>query len=91
MIEIANVGPVCFGAVVGWVTYRTLRRREGRSGLSDIAAVIGAVGGGAVTVLFPAEGLFNLYSIGLFVGFFGYFLVGLFVEGKPTAGKWMGD
>jgi hypothetical protein len=29
-------GAICFGAVVGWVTYRTLRRKEGAVLLSDI-------------------------------------------------------
>ena len=38
-------GALCFGLVIGWVTYRTLRRKEGSNALSDIATVIGAVGG----------------------------------------------
>jgi hypothetical protein len=46
------VGAACFGLVVGWITYRTLRRREGAVLLSDIATVIGVVGGGVVTGLF---------------------------------------
>jgi hypothetical protein len=38
--------------------------------------VIGAVGGGAGLALFPAKGeLFGAYGIGLFSGFFGYFLI----------------
>ncbi|WP_412062041.1 hypothetical protein [Rubrivirga sp. IMCC45206] len=65
-------GAFAFGTVVGWVTYRTIRRSE-TTGLADIAAVIGAVGGAAVLVLFPAgTALFGAYGIGLAVGFFGY-------------------
>ena len=84
-------GAVCFGLVVGWVTYRTLRRREGAAALSDIATVIGAVGGAAVTALFDDDRLFGAYSIGLAVGFFGYFAIGFAVEGKESAKGWMGE
>jgi uncharacterized membrane protein YeaQ/YmgE (transglycosylase-associated protein family) len=85
------VGALCFGLVVGWVTYRTLRRREGAAALSDIAAVIGAVGGAAVTTLFASEALFAWYSIGLGLGFFAYLIVSVRVYGKESAGRWMGD
>ena len=84
-------GALCFGLVVGWVTYRTLRRKEDKSALSDIATVIGAVGGAAVTALFKVGALFGAYSIGLAIGFFLYFVIGLFVYGKDSAGPWMGD
>jgi hypothetical protein len=30
---------LCFGLVIGWITYRTLRRKEGSAALSDIAGV----------------------------------------------------
>lgn len=82
-------GAVCFGLVIGWITYRTLRRNEGSVQLSDIAAVIGAVGGAAVTTLFADPSIFSSYCIGLAVGFFGYFVVGLIVEGKSSASRWM--
>jgi len=90
-MSVATIGAICFGLVVGWITYRTLRRREGVAALSDIATIIGAVGGGAVLALFDDEGLFGAYSIGLAIGFFAYFVVGLFVYGKESAGHWMGD
>jgi hypothetical protein len=77
--------------VVGWVVYRTLRRKEGSAALSDIATVIGAIGGGAVTALFKNADLFGAYSIGLAIGFFLYFLIGLAVSGKESAKGWMGD
>lgn len=86
-----DLGAGCFGAVVGWITYRTLRRKEGTAALSDIATVIGAVGGGAVTALFSNATLFASYSIGLASGFAGYLVVSLAVYGKDAAGPWMGD
>src|SRR6185436_1854576 len=75
-----------FGVVVGWVTYRTLRHAT-VTGLSDIATVIGAIGGAAITGLFPlADGAFNGYCIGLFLGFFLYFRTAR----DPQAPAWMG-
>lgn len=88
---IAAWGAVCFGFVMGWITYRTLRRREGAAALSDIATVLGAVGGAAVTAIFKVGDLFGAYCIGLFAGFLLYFIVGFFVYGKESAGTWMGD
>lgn len=85
-----NIGAVCFGLVVGWITYRTLRRKEGGAAVSDIAAVIGAIGGAGVTGLFDAQELFSSYCIGLAVGFFGYFIVGIII-GKGKADSWMMD
>ena len=91
-MSIEMVGAVCFGLVIGWVTYRTLRRKEGGAALSDIAAVIGAVGGATVLGLFKNEKLFGLYAIGLAIGFFSYFIIGLILDGKEF-GKvfFMGD
>lgn len=89
-MEIPEIGAMCFGLVIGWITYRTLRRKEGSSALSDIATVIGVVGGAAITTLFKNEILFGMYSIGLAIGFFLYFIVGLFVS-KGSVKGWMGD
>ncbi len=72
----AEVGAVCFGVVIGWIVYRTLRRTSDSVKLSDIATVIGAVGGAAVTTLFSKESLFGCYSIGLAGGFFAYLILG---------------
>lgn len=86
MVE--EIGAVCFGLVIGWVTYRTLRRTGETVALSNIATVIGAVGGGAVTALFDTAVLFGWYSIGLAVGFFLYLVL------AATALKdvaWLGD
>jgi uncharacterized membrane protein YeaQ/YmgE (transglycosylase-associated protein family) len=72
---VAGSGAVLFGVLIGWITYRTLVRREGPAALSDIATVIGALGGGAVLAIFDNERLFGFYSIGLAIGFFGYLVV----------------
>ncbi len=69
-MNVEKIGAICFGVVIGWVVYRTLRRRSDAVKLSDIATVIGAVGGAAVTALFDSEKLFGWYSIGLAAGFF---------------------
>ena len=91
-MSINDIGSLCFGLMIGWITHRTLRRKTG-SGLSDIAGVIGAVSGGAVTALFK-DSSFSLYCIGLAVGFFLYFIIALLLSrgGKGEAvDKWMGD
>jgi len=75
-MSIAESGAVCFGLVVGWVVYRTLRRQADQTQLGDIATVIAAVGGGAVTGLFDSATLFGWYAIGLAVGFFLYLVAG---------------
>jgi uncharacterized membrane protein YeaQ/YmgE (transglycosylase-associated protein family) len=79
-------GAIFFGMVVGWTTYRTLRRKTAQPVLSDLVSVIGAIGGGAITKLFPAGdgGSFAAYSVGLAVGFFGYVIIARLVEGTPT-------
>lgn len=86
-METQSAGAWCFGVVIGWVTYRTLRRSREAVALSDIASVIGAVGGAAVTTLFDGARLFAWYSIGLFIGFFGYLLLGVTVLKDTT---WLG-
>lgn len=65
-----------FGAIIGWYVYYINRYRKGDVQFSDITTLIGAVGGAAVLALFPAgTALFGAYGVGLFAGFFGYFLV----------------
>ena len=49
------VGAFCFGLIIGWVTYRTLRRTGETVAVSNIASVVGAVGGAAVTGLFKGH------------------------------------
>ena len=37
-----TIAAALFGVVIGWVTYRTLRRNRGTAAISDIASVLGA-------------------------------------------------
>ena|SRR5437899_1639986 len=90
------IGAFTFGVVIGWVTYRTLRRNSASASISDLASVIGAVGGAAVTGLFPREtGAFGAYCIGLAIGFFGYLASALVLARStgPTAkvSEWLGN
>ena len=91
MPSASDVGAVLFGVVVGWITYRTLVRRTDGVALSDIATVIGAVGGGAVVVHFNNPHLFGLYSIGLAAGFFAYLLLFYALNGGQKTADVMGD
>lgn len=65
-----------FGAIIGWYVYYINRYRQGDVQISDLVTLVGVLGGGSILALFPARtDLFGAYGIGLFVGFFGYFLV----------------
>lgn len=86
-MNIESWGALCFGLVVGWVTYRSLRRTAD-AGLSNIASVIGAVGGAAVTALFNTKELFAWYCIGLAIGFFVYLITGATLFKNVD---WLGD
>jgi hypothetical protein len=74
--DLQLLGAGGFGALIGWFIYSINRYRTGEVKLADIVSLIGAIGGAAVLELFGAQtDLFGAYGIGLFVGFFGYFLV----------------
>jgi hypothetical protein len=88
MIE---AGALLFGAVIGWVTYFTMRYSR-RHAVSDIATIIGAIGGAAVLALFPAQSnLFGFYGVGLGIGFFVYVLILLITTLKSTGAKGLAD
>lgn len=64
-----------FGAIIGWYIYYINRYRRSDVQLGDLVTLIGAIGGSAVLALFDRKtDLFGAYGIGLFAGFFGYFL-----------------
>jgi NhaP-type Na+/H+ or K+/H+ antiporter len=90
-----SVGALLFGLVIGWVTYRTLRRATS-SGIGDIASVIGSVGGATITGLFSKEsGVFGSYCLGLALGFFLYLITAMIVAGKTgqsnKVNEWLGE
>jgi hypothetical protein len=88
---VMSVGAFCFGVAIGYITYRTLLRAE-RSAVSDLATVVTAVGGGAVTGLFdPQQGdTFGWYSIGLLAGMAVFFLLFFTMNGKAATAVFMG-
>lgn len=70
------IGSGCFGALIGWFVYYINRYRKEDVQFSDLTTVLSILGGGAIMALFPAQSdLFGAYGIGLFLGFFGYFLI----------------
>jgi hypothetical protein len=69
------LGAAAFGALIGWYVYYINRYRKSDVQFSDLTTIIAIIGGAAVLNLFPSSTpLFGAYGIGLFVGFFGYFV-----------------
>jgi len=85
---ISGLGAILFGLVIGWIVYRVLRSREGTAALSDLITILGVIGGAAVIALFKDGVLFGLYSLGLVIGFFAYFAIGLRLYGKQELQPW---
>jgi CHAT domain len=65
-MSVAIVGPLCFGILMGWVTYGALRREREAIAVSSIVAVAGA----SIMALAGGSKLFAWYGIGLAGGFF---------------------
>jgi hypothetical protein len=66
---LGQVGAACFGIAIGYLTFRRLVRATEKAPIPDLAALVGPVGGAAVTGLFaPGTDLFAWYSIGLLGG-----------------------
>jgi hypothetical protein len=85
--RVISIGAICFGVVIGYITYRTLARSD-KASVSDIAAVVAAVGGGTVTTLFDRNGSdsFGWYAMGLLAGMALYLGLSLLIRGrKETA------
>lgn len=88
---VTSIGAVCFGVVIGYVTYRALARSTSSASVSDLAAVVGAVGGGVVTGLFaPETDLFGWYAIGLLVGMVIYPVVFYRLAGRERTSQILG-
>ena len=69
-------GAGAFGAVLGWNLYFVNRYRTDKVALTNLGALVGVIGGGAVLALFPAGGaLFGAYGVGLLIGFLAYLVV----------------
>ena len=75
-----------FGALIGWYIYYVVRHRTDNVTIGDIGALVSVIGGSAVLTLFPAKSdLFGAYGIGLFAGFFGYFVFLLVFVSRSSA------
>jgi hypothetical protein len=73
---LGQVGAVCFGIAVGYLTCRMLARNTERVVISDVTAVAGVIGGAAVTGLFvPGTSVFAWYSIGLLAAMALFFVI----------------
>jgi hypothetical protein len=76
------LGAAGFGALIGWYVYYINRYRKSEVSLNDIVTLIGVLGGGTILAIFPERtDLFGAYGIGLFAGFFSYFLLLLIMVG----------
>lgn len=75
-MSLEQQGALGFGLVIGWFLYFVNRYRRSEASFTDITTVLAAVGGAAVTSLFPGgTALFGAYGLGLAIGFFGYFVI----------------
>jgi hypothetical protein len=64
------LGAAAFGFVLRWNVYFVNRYRTDQIALSNLASLVGVIGGAAVLALFPAgTRLFGAYGIGLALGF----------------------
>jgi O-antigen/teichoic acid export membrane protein len=86
---ILSIGAACFGLVAGYITYRTLARSTRNAQISDLAAVLGAIGGGAVTALFHDANSygFAFYAMGLLVGMIVYGGLYTLINGRRKFGE----
>ena len=90
-MDINSIGAWCFGVVTGYIAYRSLARTVDKASLSDLATVLGVVGGAVVTTLFdPSSDLFGWYAVGLLLGMAVFFLLFLRMNGKEELGRVMG-
>jgi hypothetical protein len=78
-------GAFYFGFVVGFFAYRVVKH-VAKPAISDLAAVVAAIGGAAVLKLFPAESArFDAYAYGLAFGVLLYLVLSV------ALGLWKGD
>lgn len=85
---IVGFGAVLFGLTVGWIAYRILRQRSGPSWLANLIALLGIIAGAAALAFFRDETLFGWYAVGLVIGFFAYFAIGITLYGKEEIQPW---
>lgn len=82
---VQSLGALAFGAVLGWSLYFTLRHSR-KHAIEDLGLIASALGGAALVKLFPDD-LFGWYCLGVGVGFFGYFALGLAIALPQKKGQ----
>jgi hypothetical protein len=85
---IVGLGAVFFGLMIGWIAYRILRHRASAPWTQDLIALLGIIAGAAVLAFFRDDVLFGWYAIGLVIGFFASFAVGVILYGKQEVQPW---
>lgn len=76
VVLLERLGAGAFGVIIGWFVYYINRYRKGDVQFSDITTVIGIIGGAGILAIFKqGTDLFGAYGIGLFIGFFAYFII----------------
>ena len=67
----ATLGPLLFGAVVGYLVHYLIRR-DAKPGIADLAGIIGAMLGAGVMKVVSTPEATDWYLIGIGIGFFLY-------------------
>ncbi len=88
---IVGLGAVFFGLIVGWIAYSILRQRADAPWTQDLIALLGIIAGAAVLAFFRDDVLFGWYAVGLFIGFFASFAVGVILYGKQEVQLWLSE
>jgi NhaP-type Na+/H+ or K+/H+ antiporter len=65
------IGAACFGSVIGWCIYYSMRRWEKYSP-SQLGVLLTAVLGGVVVAFFVGSYSAGAYGIGVAIGFFAF-------------------
>lgn len=85
---IVGLGAVLFGLAIGWIAYRMLRQQSGPAWLSNLIALLGIIAGAVALAFFRDDAIFGWYALGLVIGFFAYFAVGVVLYGKQEILPW---
>lgn len=79
---IVGLGAVIFGLIIGWIAYSILQHQSGPDWLANLIALLGIIVGAAALAFFKDNTIFGWYAIGLAIGFFAYFAMGVILSGK---------